>query len=49
MAIWKDKEIVRVEVGTPFNISVTEPDLAAVEAMSKIAEILPEKLRGPFR
>ncbi|KKT40008.1 hypothetical protein A3K29_01315 [Candidatus Collierbacteria bacterium RIFOXYB2_FULL_46_14] len=50
VAIWEedDKEI-EVRVGQPFLISTFESNLAAIEAMSKIAQIMPEKLRGPFK
>lgn len=50
VAIWGEgnKEI-EVMVGQPFLISTANSNLAAIEAMAKIAQIMPEELRGPFK
>jgi len=49
VAIWEEgnKEI-EVMVGQPFLISTGDSKLAAIEAMSEIAKLMPEDLRGPF-
>jgi 1-acyl-sn-glycerol-3-phosphate acyltransferase len=49
VAIWGGNGKIEVNVGRPFFLRTEESDLVAIEAMSEIARIMPEELRGPFR
>ena len=50
VAIWREEnKEIEVMVGQPFMISTVDSNLAAIEAMAKIAQIMPEELRGPFK
>ncbi len=47
-SIWSEESTIYIKIGTPFFIGSTEEGAAVIEIMSKIAEILPLELRGPF-
>lgn len=50
VGIWKDEEtrIVRVNIGPQFRLNSNKSE-AAVELMAHVADLMPAKLRGPFK
>lgn len=49
VAIWEEKGAINVEIGGPFNTETDDKIEAVNDLMRHVANILPNRLRGPFR